>query len=133
MTKSPRYFMDHKKAPPSGAFLFYLLTAPGESKPLLDDPVPLNEVGPPAAPLGPPEPMVPERIEFSVLPLLEPPVPVPVVPAAPDPLLTAAPDFPETSAPAPEPACANAKVLESANAPANAMALNVMVRFLVCG
>jgi hypothetical protein len=32
----------------------YLRTAPGESPPLVEGPVPLSEVGPPAVPLGPP-------------------------------------------------------------------------------
>jgi hypothetical protein len=34
--------------------LYRLLPAPGESPPLVEGPVPLNEVGPPAVPLGPP-------------------------------------------------------------------------------
>jgi hypothetical protein len=34
--------------------VFYRRTAPGESPPLVEGPVPLSEVGPPAVPLGPP-------------------------------------------------------------------------------
>jgi hypothetical protein len=57
-------------------------TAPGESPPLVEGPVPLSDVGPPAVPLGPP-------------------------------------------------ACANAKVPDSANAEANAIVVSFMGQFLL--
>jgi hypothetical protein len=56
--------------------------APGESPPLVEGPVPLNDVGPPAVPLGPP-------------------------------------------------ACAKAKVPDSANAEANAIVVSFMGQFLL--
>jgi len=108
----------------------YLRTAPGESPPLVEAPVPLSEVGPPALPLGLPEPALPEPIVLPAplvgafkLPPLLPAAPgvFPPLVEAPVPLNEVAPPAVPLGLP-----CANADMPDNANAVANAIVVNFM-------
>jgi hypothetical protein len=110
--------------------VLYRRTAPGESPPLVEGPLPLSEVGPPAVPLGPPEPVLPDPIALPA-PLvdeLELPGVRPVAPGESPALVEGPVPLNEVGPLAVPlgPPCANADMPETANAVASAIVMNFM-------
>ena len=108
--------------------VLYLRGAPDELPPLVEGPVPLREVGPPAVPLGLP---VPAPIVLPAAPLVDAPELAALPPRAPDkssPLVEGPVPLNEVGPPAVPlgPPCANADNPDTANAIASTIVVIFM-------